>query len=89
MNETRDCELEIEVSTRERLRLATDLHDGPIQRLTAVALKLDLMHGDHEPSLIAPDRRQRMCADIDHSIDNIRGVIGALDGRQELCASDH
>jgi signal transduction histidine kinase len=42
VNETRDCELEIEVSTRERLRLATDLHDGPIQRLTAVALKLDL-----------------------------------------------
>ena len=54
-----------------------------------VALKLDLVQGDHEPAFIAPDRRQRMCADIDHSIDNIRGVIGALEGRRELCASGH
>lgn len=53
-----------------------------------VALKLDLMHGDRAPTFMAPDRRQRMCADIDHSIDNIRGVIGALEGRRELCASN-
>jgi signal transduction histidine kinase len=42
VNDTRDCELENEVLTRERVRLATQLHDGPIQRLTAVALTLDL-----------------------------------------------
>jgi len=40
MEHTRDRATELEDAVRGRL--ATHLHDGPIQRLTAVALTLDL-----------------------------------------------
>lgn len=33
----------LEVAEHERMRVAIDLHDGPIQRLTAVTLRLDLI----------------------------------------------
>jgi PAS domain S-box-containing protein len=33
----------VEVAEAERMALATELHDGPIQRLTAAALSLDLL----------------------------------------------
>jgi len=43
----------IEIAEAERMSLAADLHDGPIQHLTAVTLQLDLLvnkleRGDHE-----------------------------------------
>jgi signal transduction histidine kinase len=43
----------VEVAESERMALAADLHDGPIQHLTAVTLRLDLLankleRGDHE-----------------------------------------
>ena len=43
----------VEVAEAERIALAADLHDGPIQHLTAVTLRLDLLasklgRGDHE-----------------------------------------
>ena len=34
---------ELAAALQERLRLARDLHDGPIQRMTAIALTLDLL----------------------------------------------
>jgi len=33
----------LEVAEHERMRVAVNLHDGPIQRLTAVTLRLDLL----------------------------------------------
>ncbi len=49
----------VEVAEAERMALAADLHDGPIQHLTAVTLRLDLLaskleRGDHErtPKLV-------------------------------------
>lgn len=33
----------VEVAEHERIRVAMDLHDGPIQALTAIAFKLDLL----------------------------------------------
>ena len=43
----------VEIAEAERMALAADLHDGPIQHLTAVTLQLDLLgnklgRGDHE-----------------------------------------
>lgn len=43
----------VEVAEAERTGLAADLHDGPIQHLTAITLRLDLLasklqRGDHE-----------------------------------------
>jgi signal transduction histidine kinase len=43
----------VEIAEAERMSLAADLHDGPIQHLTAVTLQLDLLvnkleRGDHE-----------------------------------------
>jgi two-component system sensor histidine kinase UhpB len=35
----------VEVAEHERSRVALDLHDGPIQKLTAVALQVDLLGG--------------------------------------------
>ena len=35
----------VEVAEAERIALASDLHDGPIQHLTAVTLQLDLLAG--------------------------------------------
>jgi signal transduction histidine kinase len=46
----------VEVAEHERIRVAADLHDGPIQRLSAVTLGFDLLanrlkRGDHEQAL--------------------------------------
>lgn len=38
---TRLLERTVEVAEHERIRVAADLHDGPIQQLTAVALNMD------------------------------------------------
>ncbi|HEY5058266.1 MAG TPA: sensor histidine kinase [Gaiellaceae bacterium] len=46
----------VEIAEHERIRVAADLHDGPIQRLTAVTLGFDLLsnklkRGEHEQAL--------------------------------------
>jgi signal transduction histidine kinase len=47
----------VEIAEAERMSLAADLHDGPIQHLTAVTLQLDLLvakleRGDHEQASV-------------------------------------
>jgi signal transduction histidine kinase len=54
----------VEAAEDERMRIAGDLHDGPIQRLTAAAFTLDLLgrklaRGEHElDGLVAQVREQ-------------------------------
>jgi signal transduction histidine kinase len=50
----------VEVAEHERIRVAADLHDGPIQRLSAVTLGFDLLanrlkRGDHGQALTLVD----------------------------------
>ena len=44
-----------------------------------VALKLDLALSERQSPGLAPARRQRMSADIDQSIDNLRAVLARLE----------
>jgi signal transduction histidine kinase len=56
----------VEVAEHERIRVATDLHDGPIQHLTALALTIDRLAGRIDSG--APDTVHRMVADVRSSL---------------------
>jgi signal transduction histidine kinase len=58
----------VEVAEHERIRVAADLHDGPIQRLSAVTLGFDLLanrlkRGDHEQALTLVDDIRKSLAE--------------------------
>jgi signal transduction histidine kinase len=59
----------VEVAEHERTRVAADLHDGPIQRLSAVTLGFDLLanqlkRGEREPALtLVEEIRQSLAAE--------------------------
>ena len=60
----------VEVAEAERMELATDLHDGPIQRLTAAALSLDLLgnrlrrRGESQDAALAQQIRAEVAAEM-------------------------
>ena len=54
----------------ERERIASDLHDDPIQKMTALALRLERLHG----RLDDPDKREAVA----HSLEMTSSTIGRL-----------
>jgi len=59
----------VEVSEEERRRIAADLHDGPIQKITATALTVDLLvnrlsRGDHDIAGLARQIRDQLAGEI-------------------------
>jgi signal transduction histidine kinase len=70
----------VEVAELERMRVALDLHDGPIQKLTAVALRIDLLggqlrRGDLEAARSsATEARDELAAEMD----SLRKVMSNL-----------
>ena len=48
-----------------------------------VAMKLDLASGERHGKVVPAAQRERMSADIDHSIDNIRAIIAGLTVQRE------
>jgi len=68
----------VESAELERRRLAADLHDGPIQRLSALPLTLEQLKGSLEPETPQTkllDRTQRSLAD---EIRGLRLLMGEL-----------
>lgn len=62
---------------RERKRVAEDLHDGPIQELTGLALMLDAL--SHQASGAAgPGDIVAITGDIARAADAARGVVGGI-----------
>jgi signal transduction histidine kinase len=89
----------VEAAEDERMRIAGDLHDGPIQRLTAAAFTLDLLgrklaRGEHElDGLVAQVREQlsgemeslrRLMSDLRPQLLDEGDIVAAI----RDCASD-
>jgi signal transduction histidine kinase len=68
------------IAHEERLRLARILHDGPIQRLTAVALTLDLfaMRLDQGDLAGAREYAEQARADLGREMTALREVMTGL-----------
>jgi PAS domain S-box-containing protein len=70
----------VEVAEDERMALAADLHDGPIQRLTAASLSLDLLgnklrrKGESEEAELA----QRIRAEVAAEMTALRQMMAGL-----------
>ena len=59
----------VEISEEERRRIAADLHDGPIQRLTVIALTVDLLvsrlsRGEPDVEGLAQQVRDQLAAEM-------------------------
>ncbi|MGZ4317193.1 MAG: PAS domain-containing sensor histidine kinase [Gaiellaceae bacterium] len=85
----------VEVSEEERRRIAADLHDGPIQKITATALTIDLLvahlaRGKDDVEALARKARdqltgeitslRRMMAELLPPILGERGIAAAISG---------
>jgi signal transduction histidine kinase len=92
-----------EVAEHERMRIAGDLHDGPIQKLTVVAFKLDrlerriMRHEEGTEPLVREIRNQlqvemtalrRVMSDLRPPILDERNLAAALDDCAEQIFSD-
>jgi len=69
----------VEVAEQERMRIATDLHDGPIQKLTVVAFNLDRLGmriARGEPG--ADELMQKIRSDIQAQMFALRRVMSDL-----------
>lgn len=65
----------VEIAEHERIRVAQDLHDGPIQQLTAVALRIDLFIRHLER-----DASNELQGTADGIREQVAEVMGALRG---------
>jgi signal transduction histidine kinase len=70
----------VEVAEHERMRLAVDLHDGPIQQLTAVTLRIDLLAAHVERGNLADAQAsaQRIRADLSAEMGSLRQLMSNL-----------
>ena len=70
----------MQVGEEERVRVATELHDGPIQQLSAVAYRfeaalLQLQRGDHESAALS---LAKVRDSFGHEIDTLREMMQGL-----------
>jgi signal transduction histidine kinase len=87
---------EVEALRRRLVRLAFDVHDGPMQSLTAVGYGLHELHRDlaAEPAGGVPaadvaDRVGELIAELGHAEGDLRGLISLLEhGSPEIDTAD-
>lgn len=70
----------VRVAEQERLRLAANLHDGPVQRLAALALVLDraLLRLDRNDTAAAVDLLERGHDELSGEVEGLRRVMSDL-----------
>lgn len=61
----------------ERRRIATAIHDDPVQKLTALAIRLDVLGADH-PGLAQEARFGRLMESVRGTIANLRNLMFEL-----------
>ena len=59
----------------DRRAIAQELHDGPIQHLTAASLRL---HGALGPGVVSADVLARVSADVDEAAKELRALMARL-----------
>jgi signal transduction histidine kinase/transcriptional regulator with GAF, ATPase, and Fis domain len=64
------------VADEERRRIAADLHDGPVQQLSAVAMRLGALRRLAERGAAPPaDRLETIAADVAGTVDELRTML--------------
>ena len=82
----------VEVSEDERRRIAADLHDGPIQKLTATALTIDLLvahlaRGKDDVEALARKARNELTGEITSLRRLMSGLLPPILGERGIAAA--
>ncbi len=70
----------VRAAEEERIRLAANLHDGPVQRLAAVSLTLDraMLRLDRGETTVAADLLERGHGELQTEVDTLRRLMSEL-----------
>lgn len=82
-NATLHSQLQKNALHGERDRIAMELHDGVIQLIYAVGMKLEIIRGNTELDTEEDKRFQTVFDDLNHVIEDIRGYIHDLRATRE------